>query len=167
MKVVASVAPPGLVEWRRRMEVDRHDELWEGVLHMNPLPNRDHQELVAELWQWLNLYWARPSGNRVYFERNVAAPGGWPNDYRGPDLVLLTRDRLEIDKNEYIQGAPTVVIEVRNPEDETYEKLNFYAKLGVPETWVVNRDTKVLRFTYSTSGKHRPTASYRPVTPIG
>ena len=143
MKVVAAVAPPGVVEWRRRMGVDRHDEMWKGVLHMNPLPNRDHQELAAELWQWLHVHWARPGGNRVYFERNVARPGQWPNDYRGPDLVLLTPECFPRDKNEYIEGPPDVVVEIRSPSDETYEKLTFYAQLGVPEVWVVNRDTKV------------------------
>jgi hypothetical protein len=71
MWIVASVAPAGLIEWRRRLSIDRHDEMWEGVLHMNPLPNRDHQELVGELWLWLRNFWARPRGNRVYLEREI------------------------------------------------------------------------------------------------
>ncbi len=142
MKVVASVAPPGLIEWRRHRDVDRHDEMWEGVLHMNPLPNRDHQVLVAELWLWLHVHWAQPRGNRVYLERNVAMSGAWPNDYRGPDLVLLTPDRFQLDKNQYIEGPPTVVVEIRSPDDESYEKLPFYTKLGVPEVWIIDHNSK-------------------------
>jgi Uma2 family endonuclease len=142
MKVIASVAPPGLVERRRRMGVDRRDEMWMGVLHMNPLPNRDHQELVMALAFWLKTHWGRPGGNKVHIERNVAKPGGWPEDYRGPDLVLLTPDRFEPDKNEFIEGPPTAVIEIRSPDDESYDKLTFYAELGVPEVWIVDRDTK-------------------------
>jgi len=142
MKVVASVAPPGLVEWRHRRDVDRHDEMWKSVLHMNPLPNRDHQVLVAELWLWLHVHWAQPRGNRVYLERNVAKPGAWPNDYRGPDLVLLTPDRFQLDKNQYIEGPPTVVVEIRGPADESYEKLSFHAELGVPEVWIINHDSR-------------------------
>jgi Uma2 family endonuclease len=34
-----------------------------------------------------------------------------------------------------------VVVEIRSPSDETMEKLPFYARLGVPEVWIVERDT--------------------------
>jgi Uma2 family endonuclease len=69
--------------------------------------------------------------------------GGWPDrDYRVPDLVLLTPDRFAIDHNEYFEGPPTVVVEIRSPGDESYEKLAFYASLGVPEVWIIDRDTK-------------------------
>ncbi len=74
---------------------------------------------------------------------NVASPGDWPNNYRIPDLVLLAPDRFSIDRDLYFDGAPTVVVEIRSPGDETMEKLPFYAQLGVPEVWVVDRDSKV------------------------
>jgi len=35
-----------------------------------------------------------------------------------------------------------VVVEIRSPGDETDEKMPFYAKLGVPEVWVIDRDSK-------------------------
>jgi len=73
---------------------------------------------------------------------NLASPGGWPSDYRIPDLVLLTPDRFDIDHNEYFEGAPTAVVEVRSPGDETIEKMPFCARLGVPEVWTIDRDTK-------------------------
>jgi Uma2 family endonuclease len=79
----------------------------------------------------------------VYPPINLASPGGWPNDYRIPDLVLLTPDRFHIDHDEYFEGAPTVVVEVRSPGDESFEKLPFYAKLGVPEVWIIDRDTRI------------------------
>jgi len=74
----------------------------------------------------------------------LASPGGWPGNYRIPDLVLLSSDCLDIDRVEYFEGAPTVVVEIRSPGDETFEKLPFYAQLGVPEVWVIDRDTKQL-----------------------
>src|SRR5207249_6606250 len=64
-------------------------------------------------------------------------------NFRIADIVLLTPDRFHIDKNEYMAGAPLVVVEVRSPGDETYEKFGFYAGLGVPEVWVFDRDTRV------------------------
>jgi hypothetical protein len=85
----------------------------------------------------------RHHGNKVYHQINLASPGGWPNrDYRVPDLVLLTPDCFHIDHNEYFEGAPTVVVEIHSPNDESYEKLAFYHGLRVPEVWIVHRDTR-------------------------
>ncbi|MGA2059474.1 MAG: Uma2 family endonuclease [Thermoguttaceae bacterium] len=129
--------------------------MWEGVLHMPPSPNRIHQDFLGELESWMRIFWTRPLGNKVYHEINVASPGGWPNNYRIPDLVLLTPDRFDIDRNEYFEGAPTVVVEIRSPGDETMEKLPFYAQLGVPEVWVIDRDTKIPTLYCLHSGQYK------------
>ena len=142
MRAVMANVPPDILEWRKRTGGDRFDEMWNGVLHMASTPNRDHQELPGHVWRWLQDHWARPGGHHADPPRNVAPVGGWPHDYRIPDVVLLTSDRFGLDRNDYIEGPPTVVVEVRSPSDETYEKLPFYAALGVPEVWIVDRDSK-------------------------
>ena len=45
MKAVMPSVPPEILEWRKRTGADRWDEMWEGVLHMGPTPNYDHQDL--------------------------------------------------------------------------------------------------------------------------
>jgi Uma2 family endonuclease len=110
---------------------------------MTPAPNKRHTRLQVQIHNWLDEHWARPQGNQVDLSVNVASVGGWPHDYRIPDLVLLTPDRFSIDHEDYYEGAPTVVVEIRSPGDETWEKLSFYASLGVPEVWVIDRDTRV------------------------
>lgn len=142
MKAVMASVPEHILEWRRRTGADRHDEMWEGVLHMAPSPNRDHQEFVGAILSWLRYNWNQPRGRRVYHEINVAEPGTWPDNYRVPDLVLLTPARFHIDRNEYFDGGPDVVVEIRSPDDESYEKFDFYAKVGVQEIWVIDRDTR-------------------------
>lgn len=142
MKAVMASVPEHILEWRRRTGADRYDEMWEGVLHMAPSPNRDHQDLEGSLEAWLRQRWAKPNGCRVYHNINVAESGVWPDNYRVPDLVLLTPQRFHIDCNEYFNGGPDAIVEIRSPEDETYEKLDFYAAIGVREVWVVDRDTK-------------------------
>jgi len=106
------------------------------------MPSRSHQDLEGALERWLRTYWAEPLGNKVYHQINVASRGRWPDDYRIPDLVLLTPDRFSIDRDEYFDGAPSVVVEIRSPRDETYEKLPFFAGIGVPEVWIIDRDSK-------------------------
>jgi Uma2 family endonuclease len=134
---------PDVAAFRRQTGADRWDEMWDGVLHMPPMPNRFHQDLQWSMETYLRQIWAPTSQWKVHHEINVAPPGGWSKNYRVPDLVLLSPQRFAIDRNEYFEGAPDVVVEIRSPGDETYEKLDFYARLGVPEVWVIHRDTCV------------------------
>ena len=69
--------------------------------------------------------------------------------------MLLTPDCFDIDRNEYFEGAPTVVVEIRSPGDETMEKLPFYAQIGVPEVWVIDRDTKESTLNCLHSGEYK------------
>jgi len=141
--VIANMPPKWLAE-RTNSEAAQWDEMWNGVLHMPPMPNGMHQDLVGDLRDFIKFHWARPSGGLVRHEVNLTTPedeAQWTLNYRIPDLVLVSSDRLHIDKNEYMAGAPLVVVEVRSPGDETYEKFPFYAGLGVPEVWVIDRDT--------------------------
>jgi Uma2 family endonuclease len=143
MRAVMSDVSPDILAWRQRTGADRWDEMWEGVLHMPPMPNREHQDLEGAMETYLRRHWARPQRTRVFHGINVASPGGWPQNYRIPDLVLVTAERLAIiDRNEYFEGGPEAVVEIRSPGDESYEKLGFYAELGVLEVWIIERDSK-------------------------
>jgi hypothetical protein len=159
MKAVMSDVPLFILSWRKQTGAERFDEMWEGVLHMTPSPNLDHQDFEWALETWLRTHWAAPLGNRVHHQINVASVGGWPNDYRIPDLVLLTSDRFFIDRNEYFNGAPTVVVEIHSPDDESYEKLPFYAKIGVGEVWIIERDTKTPAVYLLQNGEYKELAS--------
>jgi Uma2 family endonuclease len=144
MKAVMASVPEHILEWRRRTDADQWDEMWEGVLHMAPTPNREHQSIEFKLAMWLHQNWAEPNNCRVYPQINVADPEAlkWIDNYRIPDLVLLTPSRFNIDKNEYFDGGPEVVVEIRSPEDEAYGKLDFYFQVGVQEVWIIDRDSK-------------------------
>jgi Uma2 family endonuclease len=159
MRAVMPEVPPDILAWRKRTGADMWDEMWEGVLHMAPAPNREHQDLAGAMEAYLRLRWARPRGNRVYHDINLAAPGGWPNNYRIPDLLLLTPERFGIDHNEYFEGAPDVVVEIRSPGDESYEKLEFYAQLGVPEVWIIERDSKAPEIYVLRAGRYMQRAA--------
>ena len=142
MKAVMPSILPDIQAMRKITGADRWDEMWEGVLHMPPMPNRDHQDLEFELESYLRYYWAPQRQAKVYHQINLAAIDGWPKNYRIPDLVLLSPQRFAIDRNEYFEGAPDVVVEIHSPDDETYEKMPFYRDLGVPEVWVIHRDSR-------------------------
>ncbi len=145
MKAVILDMPAHWLAERKRSGAERFDEMWEGVLHMSPSPNPRHQKLNLKLAFYLETHWATPCGGEVIHEINVVHPDDehdWIHNYRIPDIVLLSPDRLAFEKELYIAGAPLVCIEIRSPKDDSYDKLPFYAHLGVPEVWIIDRDTK-------------------------
>ncbi len=156
MRAVMPEILPQFVDWRKRTGNDKWDEMWEGVLHMPPAPNLFHQELQWELETWLRSFWARPAGNRVFHDANLASPGGWPDDYRVPDLVLLLPESecFDVKRRAYLEGAATAVIEIRSPGDETMEKLPFYARTGVAEVWIIDGDTREPEMFVLRSGRY-------------
>ena len=145
MRAVITVMPKHWLEERKNSDAAKWDEMWNGVLHMPPMPNGMHQDFAGDLRDFLKRRWAKPRGGRVNQEVNLTTPedeAHWTLNYRIPDIVLLDRARRHIDKNEYMVGAPLVVIEIASHGDETYDKFPFYAGLGVPEVWVFDRDTR-------------------------
>jgi hypothetical protein len=141
---------------RKRTGTDLWDEMWDGVLHMPPMPNAEHQDLEWALETFLRTRWARRVGGKVYHQINVASPGGWPGNYRIPDLVILKPSRFSINRGDYFDGGPNGVVEIHSPGDEAYEKLEFYAAGGVNEVWVIGRDTKVPEIHVLVSGRYEP-----------
>jgi Uma2 family endonuclease len=147
--------PSHILEWRRRTGADQWDEMWDGVLHMPAMPINDHQDLAGDLLTYIKLHWARPRRAKVFHEVNLASIGGWPNNYRVPDLLLLSRENFSINRGKYFEGAPDAVVEIHSPGDEAYDKLPFYEGLGVPEVWIINRDTKEPEVYLLKGGRYR------------
>src|SRR5204862_7507156 len=64
-------------------------------------------------------------------------------NYRIPDLTFVAVGREDIIREDGVRGGgPDVVIEIRSPDDETYDKIPFFASLGIREVIVIDRDTK-------------------------
>jgi len=118
---------------RQRLGLDRFDEMWEGVLHMVPPPKGRHQLLEGQLVHHLT----RPAalvGCRVAPEIGVFAA---ENDYRVTDVAVFPEASLA---DRGIDGAPLVVIEVRSPDDESYEKVPWYLARGARSVVVIDQD---------------------------
>src|SRR5262249_3614736 len=60
-------------------------------------------------------------------------------DYRIPDVVVARPSHV---KRRGLEGA-ILVVEVLSPDDESRDKLPFYAKIGVREVWLVEPTTLV------------------------
>jgi len=120
-------------------------ELIRGRLIMSPGPSPLHQIILRKLSR--------------FFEDIEESSGGLgliaPMDVVFSDDTILQPDFLYLSKqqrhlvNKHVQGAPDLVIEILSDStgrrDRT-EKLDLYAKYGVPEYWIVDPATQVFEF---------------------
>jgi Uma2 family endonuclease len=125
---------------RRSTGLDRWDEMWEGVLHMTPAPSVEHQRILDRIIGFLEPHLRTSGRGRLVSGINVFRESA---DYRIPDLTFVASEREHLFHPDGIRaGGPDAVIEIRSPEDETYDKLPFYAAIGTREVIVIDRDTK-------------------------
>jgi Uma2 family endonuclease len=126
-----------LIAERRESGADRWDEVWDGVYVMNPLPNYEHQGIVAEL-----LYALRQAlgPGKVFPGLNVSDRAtGWQANYRGPDLVVRLQGSRTVNLGTHLVGGPDFLVEILSPGDRSREKLAFYAAIGVHEVLIIDR----------------------------
>ena len=136
-----------LLERRRLAGADRRDEVWEGVLHMAPVPHGRHDDVQQQIAVLLDGP-ARAAGL-------LPTIGGFnlgePDDYRVPDGGLR-RGRSD---DVYFSTA-ALVLEVVSPGDESWEKLPFYAAHRVDEVLIVDPQDRSVAWLALTAGEYRP-----------
>jgi Uma2 family endonuclease len=137
-----------LIQRRRDSGAARYDEVWEGLYVMSPMPNLEHQWLVGRLVSILSNVITDAGLGAVYPGANVSDRiQGWEDNYRCPDVVVVlneSRARCR-DMGPMLVGGPDCVIEVRSPDDKSFEKLEFYESIGVQELLIIERDSKAIR----------------------
>lgn len=148
--------PDPLQAWadeRTRLGHDHWDEIWDGVLHMVPPPSYGHNDRGSRLLLLWGLL-ARSAGLRATYETGVFRPGR-SDDYRQPDLLIIHPDHIS---HRGVEGRAEFVVEIRSPYDEAWEKLPFYAEMGIPEVLILDFDRAVLM-------RLQPSGSYAEVEP--
>lgn len=125
---------------RREAGADKFDEVWDGVYVMHAYPGDEHQELVGGL---THVFWEVVQAKKLGRARpgvNIASdPADWTNDYRCPDVAVFLNDTAAECHGAFWTSADFVV-EVVSQGDESRNKLAFYAKVGVRELLLVDRD---------------------------
>lgn len=126
---------------RRENDSDGHDEVWEGLHVMAPLPNDDHQEIQASFLAMLReaLGWDSPAKIRAGV--NVSdRHKDWKSNYRDPDVVVYLPGNPAKNFGTHWQGGPDFLVEIVSPFDRSRDKLPFYASVGVREVLIIDRD---------------------------
>ena len=151
MRMLVCDPPPADIEAfldrRRRLRQDRHDEVWEGVLHISPGPSHRHSQLVTQLVVILDAQ-ARTADLETTVEFNLGDSG---EDFRVPDAGLHRRGAAEL-------WHPTAAlpVEVLSPGEQTWEKLPFYAAHAVDELLIVDPQQHSVDWLALADGSYEP-----------
>lgn len=115
-----------------------------GELYVTPPPKNRHQWILTNLLIALVDLLMKPGHGRVF-----TAPIGveFPGSDEGvqPDILFVSKQRLAIVTEDWIRGAPDLVIEILSPStarrDRTVKR-ELYRRHGVAEYWIVDPDAK-------------------------
>lgn len=142
------------------------DERWEllyGELTMAPSPTTAHQTVLFNLARVLADFAELASLGQVFVapfdvvlsDTNVVQP----------DIVFISRDRIQMLTEANIRGAPDLVVEVLSPATASRDwrvKLDLYAEHGVQEYWVVDPDGQRVWLMSRVDNKLTEVANYGP-----
>ena len=117
---------------------DKRYELIEGELYITPSPITNHQRISGRIDFELRKFVLDNDYGEVfdapydvYFDdENVVQP----------DILFISKDRLNIIGDKNLQGAPDLVIEILSENDayrDLIQKKKLYARFGVKEYWIV------------------------------
>ncbi len=148
MRVLMLDAPQAMLDERRRLGQDKRDEVWDGVLHLVPPPGDAHQEFA-----YLFMKVVGPlAEDRGLLPRHEPGLYRSDTDYRVPDLAFaLPEHRAE----RGLDGAQ-LVGEIRSPRDQSYEKLDFYAQVGVAEALILHPRPRRVELYRNVAGRMLP-----------
>lgn len=138
-----------ILERRKLSGLDRMDEIWEGVLHMVPAPSHAHGSIEAQLMQQLGPR-GRKAGLELIGQSNL---GEGEQDFRVPDCSLHRPGAHGL-----WHPTAALVVEIVSPNDESWEKLPFYAEHEVDEVLIVDPQQRSVEWLGLTGGRYEPIA---------
>ncbi len=156
--VVLGPRPPeldALIARRRSLGLDTHDEVWKGEYHMAPAAHSSHGWLDDQFAVLLH-----PLARAVGLGGTGPFNLGEPDDCRVPDRGLH-----RIRPNAVWLPTAAVVIEIESPDDETWDKLDFYAGHVVDELLIVSAETHSVIWLALAEGRYESVEESRLLGP--
>jgi Uma2 family endonuclease len=114
-------------------------ELINGKLFVSPSPKTRHQRISVRLTLALGNFLETHGGGTVFHAPlDIVFTS---RDVVEPDLMVILDDQREILTETNVQGVPGLVIEILSePRMDCVRKRHLYARVGVPEYWIVDPD---------------------------
>lgn len=120
-------------------------ELIKGYVHFLPTPSTRHQTVLGNLSRGLGSYLRGNRSGEVFFAPLDVVFS--EDTALQPDLIFISNVRAGIIQENFIAGAPELVVEVLSPSTAAHDratKLPIYADAGVPEVWLIDSQAKTV-----------------------
>ncbi len=136
----------------------RH-ELIDGEHYVTPAPNTKHQAVVVNLTAAIASFAKRHDLGRLFIAPYDVVFS--PSDVVEPDLLFVSRERLNVLTEANVQGAPDLVVEILSPSTRKRDqgvKHQLYDRMGVREYWLVEPSFETIEVFRRIDGALRPVA---------
>jgi Uma2 family endonuclease len=139
---------------RRWSRGDRHDEVWNGVYVVSTVADIEHQRVRGELL--FSMHNAVADDRvKLLFGANISDRAEhWKRNYRCPDVIAFLPGNRAEDRATHYYGGPDFVGEIITPRDLSRKKFRFYARVGVRELLLVDRNPWALELYRLEGGKY-------------
>lgn len=121
-------------------------EAIEGELYVTAAPSFRHQRISHRLAVALHELLEKP-GHGILATAPVGVEFPATGEGVQPDIVFVSEARRGIIADDWIRGAPDLVVEVLSPSTEDRDrslKLKLYRRQGVPRYWIVDPEAEVV-----------------------
>lgn len=137
-------------------------EFSEGYLEFLPMPTQSHQFIVFFLYR---LLWAFVTERQLGVA--LAAPMRMriePGKYREPGMLFMAAEHAYLRGEQYWSGADLVteVVSPVDPDRDYIKKRQDYARVGVPEYWIVDPRQQLITVLTLNRGAYRMHGEFRP-----
>ncbi len=121
-------------------------------------PGAMHGEVAGTFVSLLKSYLRGKNLGRVYVETGFVLQRN-PTIVRSPDVSFVELSRLEGGKSpqNFIEGAPTIAVEIVSPGDlwsEVESKTRLYLEKGVREVWIVEAESRTIEVRRAGQASH-------------
>lgn len=124
---------------------EKRYEVMKGELVMVPAPFTIHQRTSRNLEFILcDFVRGKKLGEVLYAPTDVVFA---EDVVVQPDILFISKERLDIIKEAAVMGSPDLVVEIVSPSSASYDtidKRNIYEQYGVKEYWLVFPQEKVI-----------------------
>lgn len=125
-----------------------------GELVMTPSPVPNHQILIGKIFLKLNKFVEENNlGIIIFAPIDVYLS---ETDTYQPDIIFISKDRLNIIGEKKVEGSPDLVIEILSPATAYYDlriKKDIYEQSGVREYWIVDPIQKTIEIFVNKNGR--------------